>query len=121
MNRISLIALFLTLSGILHFVTAPERASHAGYAVALLYVVLGIFQLVLAYGVFAWKTHVWDRLVYTSCLCLLVLFTLNQLWGGQVILLVKEPYSLWTVLRKLFEILAGLLAFSLNRQPKPLR
>lgn len=118
MNYLLLISGSLIISALLHFVTAPERFTHASLAVSFLYIFLGIFQLILAVGFYRTHKTSWARTVYLSSLVLFLLFILNQDLAGQVNLFVKEPYSIPTVLRKAFEVIAGISAILFTRQRK---
>jgi hypothetical protein len=118
MNYLPLISGSLTISALLHFVTAPERFAHASLAVGLLYIFLGIFQLILAVGFYRTHKTSWAHTIYLSSFVLFLLFILNQDLAGQLALFVKEPYSIPTVLRKTFEIVAGVSAILFTRQRK---
>ena len=117
MNRSHVIRLCLAISGILHFVSAPERFAHASSSMGALFIGLGIFQICLALvGTHSTRTT-WLKVVSISGITLLTLFVLNQLLGGQITLFIKEPYSLPTLFRKSGEVLATLFALSLIFHP----
>lgn len=108
----------LLLSSMLHFATAPERFAHASFLIGSLYLMLGVFQFVLALGFLIYKNLSWAQVIYVSCLLLFILFVLNQIFGGQLVVFIKEPYTLPTIMRKLFEIAAGICSMYFVRRQK---
>ncbi len=119
MKPVTIVSLSLGISALLHFTTAPERFQNASDAMGIAYILLGIFQAVLALGCFRSKNKIpWAKVVIGSSLTLLVLFLVNQLLSGHVQLFIKEPYSLSTILRKYFEIMALLGSILLIREQR---
>lgn len=107
-----LLSLCLGLAALLHFVTAPERFTHAGIAIGILYLGLGVMQGVLAILLIRQPEHGWQRIARNFCTLLLALFLINQTTGSLILGIVPEPYSPTTVVRKLLEVFIMILSFS---------
>lgn len=120
MNRIRTASVSLLIAGVLHFATAPERFAHASVFMGVFYLFLGCFQLGLVIGYERSKDPRWLRIIFFSCLGLLVLFVLNQVAAGRLSFVVAEPYGPFMVVRKLVELLVVLLLFGTVRTKKPL-
>lgn len=119
MKPVTIVSLSLGISSLLHFATAPERFQNASDGMGVAYILLGILQAVLAIGCFRSKNKIpWAKVVIGFSLTLLILFLINQLLTGQVSLFIKEPYSLSTILRKYFEIMAALGSVLLVREQR---
>ncbi len=116
MNRSVYIRLMLILSALLHLVTAPERFTNASHALGYFYILLGVFQIILVFGLSFSNNKIWLSLIYLSCAGLFVLFVVNQTLAGIVPFLKTEPYSYATLFRKIFEMNAGVSAYYLYKR-----
>jgi hypothetical protein len=97
-------ALLVALAGVLHFLAVPERLA-ANTVLGILFVMLGVIQLAYASVLVHKRTHsiiVIGILFNTTLLALWLLSqTLPHLAGSS-----REPLTLFSGLRKAFELLS---------------
>jgi hypothetical protein len=110
MKRTLAISVCLALAALLHFITTPERFIHAGIAIGLLYILLGITQGTIAILSLLKPQYQWSMIIRYTCAILLALFILNQTASTFIPGIVAEPYSLATISRKLLEIFVLVLS-----------
>ncbi len=105
-NQRYFLASVLIGAGILHFVVLSERLA-ASIPTGILFILLGVMQIVLAGGLLFSKQNFWFYAAGYSSAFLLILFVANQLAAGHVQGLAAEHLGIATVARKILEITAA--------------